>query len=478
MEVPSLVDDRRRLSCDVDIDIVTSDKFARVFTVTFIPQRELPHGFTFDVDGSNMNRPYVSSVAPNSLGRTHRSWRKDFIGAYVTRIDDKILYTVADIVCALEDAIASDSKFSLTFSQDIHDPLPKADLSKALTRIDLDQTRYIRSILRDIEAGEGAVSVQVAHMSIMTDSSGLATFDDLSNDLSISAFSIPVELYEYNAGELDTSPIDSDGNFLDINNFSKGSDFTRKQLKARDDFDEWQAAEFEQLDNMRECNMFGNIVTRSSLREKIQLKSVDVIRPVWAYRIKLHTSKKKARFCGGGQHIKPKTKQEYKTYTACASASGVRLVTAIAALENRLLFTADAKNAYAQSGPLSKACFLVVDEVFRDWYLDRFKIELAIGMLIEVKSSIQGHYEAGPNWQRKADAAMDSIGFRPCPHDPSIYSHKNKDIVVRQIDDFYAALKTEEEFVTFLDKLKQHMNIDREGDLATDYNGFEVHQYR
>ena len=478
MEVPSLVDDRRRLSCNVDIDIITSDNFARVFTVTFIPQRTLPHGFTFDVDGSNMNRPYVSDVAPRSLGRTHRSWRKDFVGAYVTRVNDILLYTVTDITSALDDAISSDSEFSMTFSQDIHDPLPKSDLSKALTRLDLDQTRFIHSIIRDIEVGEDVDAVQVAQMSVLADPSGLATSDDLGDDYTITGVAIPVEIFEYDAGELDTSPIDSDGNFLDVNNISKGSDFSRKQLKARDDFEEWKAAEFEQLDNMKECNMFGDIVTRRSLKEKTDSNSVDIIRPVWSYRIKLHTSKKKARFCGGGQHIKPKTKQEYKTYTACASASGVRVVTAIAALENRLLFTADAKNAYAQSGPLSKACFLVVDEVFRDWYLDRHKIELALGMLIEVKSSIQGHYEAGPNWQRKADAAMTSIGFHTCPHDPSIYSHENKDIIVRQIDDFYCALKTEDEFVSFLSKLKEHMNIDREGDLATDYNGFEVHQFK
>lgn len=40
--------------------------------------------------------------------------------------------------------------------------------------------------------------------------------------------------------------------------------------------------------------MFGNIVTCNSLKEKIKSKFVDVIQPVWAYRIKLHTSKKKA----------------------------------------------------------------------------------------------------------------------------------------------------------------------------------------
>lgn len=43
---------------------------------------------------------------------------------------------------------------------------------------------------------------------------------------------------------------------------------------------------------------------------------MDVIQPVCLYCIKLHTLIEKAWFCGGGQcqHIKHKTKQEYKPY--------------------------------------------------------------------------------------------------------------------------------------------------------------------
>lgn len=78
--------DRHCLSCNVDIDIVTSDKFARLFTVRFILQHELPHGFALDIDASIMDRPYASDVAPKSLACTHHSWRKDFIGAYVTHV--------------------------------------------------------------------------------------------------------------------------------------------------------------------------------------------------------------------------------------------------------------------------------------------------------------------------------------------------------------------------------------------------------
>ena len=99
-------------------------------------------------------------------------------------------------------------------------------------------------------------------------------------------------------------------------------------------------------------------------------------------------------------------------------------------------------------------------------------------MLIKVLSSIQGHYEAGPNWQRKANAAMEAVKYKPCPHDPSIYSHPNKDLVVCQIDDFLCSMKTDEEFKKFLGKLKEHINVEREGDLATDYNRFEIHQFR
>lgn len=88
----------------------------------------------------------------------------------------------------------------MTFSLNIHDPLPKADLSKALICIDLDQNCFICSIIRDIEAGEDAIAVQVTQMSVLLDSSSLATFEDLGEDYAVSDFSIPVEMYKYDAG--------------------------------------------------------------------------------------------------------------------------------------------------------------------------------------------------------------------------------------------------------------------------------------
>ena len=61
----------------------------------------------------------------------------------------------------------------------------------------------------------------------------------------------------------------------------------------------------------------------------------------------------------------------------------------------------DAINAYAQNGPLAKTSYLVVDDAIREWYYERFKVFLPPGSLLELQSSIQGHPDAGANWQEK-----------------------------------------------------------------------------
>ena len=126
---------------------------------------------------------------------------------------------------------------------------------------------------------------------------------------------------------------------------------------------------FSTLDEMVRCNMFGKVV----LRYEIQ-GSYDVIRIVWSYVVKLLTQALKARICGNGKPLKPKTKMEYKTFAACTSMTGMWIVISTAAFKGRLLYAADAVNAFAQSGPLEKPCYLMVDEAFREWYYERNKV--------------------------------------------------------------------------------------------------------
>ncbi len=88
-----------------------------------------------------------------------------------------------------------------------------------------------------------------------------------------------------------------------------------------------------------------------------------------------------------------------KAYTACSSTTGMRLFLAIAAYENRIVYDLDAINAFAQSGPLDKRTFVIVDDQIRERYYARFKVLLPLGSLLELLSLMQGHHNSGPNWQ-------------------------------------------------------------------------------
>ena len=103
------------------------------------------------------------------------------------------------------------------------------------------------------------------------------------------------------------------------------------------------------MDNMAKDKMFGKILQRCNISGNI-----DIIRPVWSYVHKLLQDRIKARFCGNGRPLKPKTKMEQKVYTACTMMVSIRILAATAAYEGLELRAADSINAYAQSGPIDK----------------------------------------------------------------------------------------------------------------------------
>ena len=474
-------ENRRTESCNIDFDVIDNNEhFGKVFQYEFRPSADSVHGFVLATD-TRTGRGFIDDVVTPSLASSVPSWRSVLPGSFICRVNDAIVFTESDILAALDKCMSLPS-FSITFCNDILDPLSRKDLqSKGLLKWDLDQLRFISSIIAEI--GEDSTLHENRKLvsdvaSIAIDSSGLATAADVDPSV-IQDHLFCIELDDYNMTELDESPIDADGSIFcrtkNVSQVSGSSMFTRKQLKKRPDFEEWRQAEFEQLDDMNNCKMFGKVVRRSELQGLVY----DVIRAVWSYRIKLHTQRKKARYTGNGKQIKPKSKLEFKTYTSCASHTGIRAAVAIAAIENRYLRAMDAINAYAQSGPLSKPCFIIVCEVFQEWYLDRFGIKLEVGMLVELLSSIQGHHESGPNWQTVANAALKHADFEPIVHEPCLYLNKsNKDITVRQIDDFLVAYKTDDDFKLLVRKLKEKINVEPEADLCTSYNGIEINQWR
>ena len=123
---------------------------------------------------------------------------------------------------------------------------------------------------------------------------------------------------------------------------------------------------------------------------------------------------------------------------------------------------------------------MIVDEAFREWYNERNKIMLPLNALIELTSSIQGHPDAGGNWQTKCNTTLKDLGWDRLVHEPCLYRRGNdvKDDVImcRQIDDKLFAVYEHGHFVGIVDELKGHMNIEGEKDLCTGYNGCEIDQ--
>jgi len=113
----------------------------------------------------------------------------------------------------------------------------------------------------------------------------------------------------------------------------------------------------------------------------------------------------------------------------------------------------DAVNAYAQSGPLERTTYLVVDDAIREWYYERYKVLLPPGSLIELKSSIQGHPDAGGNWQEKVNLVLLSMNWLSMKHEPCLYRRDMGDapdqLMCRQVDDMLLAVKTEDEYHDF-----------------------------
>ena len=214
----------------------------------------------------------------------------------------------------------------------------------------------------------------------------------------------------------------------------------------------------------------------------------DVIRAIWSYREKMFTNRKKARLCGNGKPLKPKKKMQHDTYTACTSMFGVRLNIAIAAYEGQKLYCADVINAYAQAGPFSKRTYLVIDRQIKEWWDAKFHTNIPVGSLLEILSSLQGHHESGPNWQRKCNKALDMLGYRSPLHEPCLYRRDRglddsgerlpDTLMSRQIDDMLFAVHSKDEFDIAVNELKLHMDIEGEKELATHYNGIEIEQRR
>ena len=250
---------------------------------------------------------------------------------------------------------------------------------------------------------------------------------------------------------------------------------TRGKLLQQNDWSDWQASEFLQLDQYDAQGMFGDPV-------KVD-KEDAVFFLVWTYSIKTLDGRKKARCVCDGSSRSGTVKILDETYANCVDQTSSRLFYAISAGENLLVFGADVSNAFAEAPPPKQGFYVRPDRAFHDWWVQhKRRPPIPPGYVIPALSAMQGHPESPRLWEKHADAILRELGLTPTTHEPCLYSGIIADrrvIFKRQVDDFAIASPDEKTADILLDLIDDQLSIPlkRQG-LLDLFNGINVTQTR
>ena len=177
-------------------------------------------------------------------------------------------------------------------------------------------------------------------------------------------------------------------NAVQIHKATTGS-LTRTKLMKQDDWPEWQQSEYLQLDQYHTQNMFS---------EPMQLPennhTINVLPMIWTYLIKTCGRKKARCVANGAPHLKGSITLA-NTYAACLEQTGARIFRAILALTNKIVYGADASNAFTEAPAPKALLYLRIDQAYKDWYKNKYGNDVPqTHSYVRVQHAIQGHPES------------------------------------------------------------------------------------
>ena len=175
------------------------------------------------------------------------------IGRFISRINDHIVFTQSEIEYALEKVVEMGEDFSITLCSDSFDVLPTGEENKAgaLTRIDLDQFRHVSALHNEV-----TMSLNQGKMGPRSDTAvnepELDISDSIDSDGNLRLDIFVVRQTTDDMIEPDARRVAEVVKSKEI--LSKQSQFSRRGLQRRDDWNEWKAAENKMLEEMLKCN--------------------------------------------------------------------------------------------------------------------------------------------------------------------------------------------------------------------------------
>jgi Reverse transcriptase (RNA-dependent DNA polymerase) len=250
---------------------------------------------------------------------------------------------------------------------------------------------------------------------------------------------------------------------------------TRARLKCLSTWDLWQRGEkgeFAQLDAMEKQGMYGPPVDLP--------KGAVLLRQHWTYIFKSDGTRKARNCCDGSARAAPALHGAAKTYASCIEQPCMRLFFGLCALNDMVIYGADATNAFANSPPPSVPTYVNIDDAYWDWYLDRHKVKLDRSKVLPVMHALQGHPESGYLWEQLIDGILRDMGLQNTTHERNIYFGSVAStpvLLCRQVDDLAVGTPDVSAYDTVIDRIGSQVELVKQG-VLTRFNGVDIQQTR
>jgi len=126
--------------------------------------------------------------------------------------------------------------------------------------------------------------------------------------------------------------------------------------------------------------------------KKSQGTQLNILQIHWTFAIKDDGVQKAHATMDGLRCAAPWLREAVKTYASCVGQSSMKLIFAFATAKNKVVLIADTMNAYQQSPPPTKPCFLEIDEAYCSWYCKKFGNDIDLEKyVVPLGKVLQGH---------------------------------------------------------------------------------------
>jgi hypothetical protein len=265
---------------------------------------------------------------------------------------------------------------------------------------------------------------------------------------------------------------------------------TRHRLKKLDNWPDWDAAFDKQLDAHHRDGALGKPVLIADLIKKYGHRP-RLLRFHWTNVVKNDGTRKSRACIDGSKRAAPWLRDDVPTYASCVEQPAMKLFYALCAIYLLIVTVGDSDNAYQQSPPPRKKCYMALDEAFISWFLKRFGLLLDPNLwAIPVERAIQGHPEAGRLWQDHIVSFITGpeLRFTSTGHERNLYRGiflGEVVLICRQVDDFAIGTSTPAVAEQLIAKINSFARTTSNGigvptsfGISIRYNGLDVHQTR